>query len=202
VPNGTTEGSSRSQDLEPAEEPGNMGIAGSQLREPALAPEPQDGSQLSKLTLGPADQEVNRSQLLDPIPGLTYQDATRSQLLEAASGPEGQEPLGLEPMEINALDPPAPFGRVRSIQRSVYYTNEVLHDAKTTYLEAHNVLYEVLITSRKLCRYFKAHKISVVTSYPLKVVLHNPNATGNIAKWAAGLDEFQMDFIPCHTVTS
>jgi hypothetical protein len=105
-------------------------------------------------------------------------------------------------MEINALDPPAPFGRVRSIQRSVYYTNEVLHDAKTTYLEAHNALYEVLITSRKLCRYFKAHKISVVTSYPLKVVLHNPNATGNIAKWAAGLDEFQMDFIPCHTVTS
>jgi hypothetical protein len=29
-----------------------------------------------------------------------------------------------------------------------------------------------------------------VTSYPLKAILHNSNATGNIAKWAAELAEF------------
>jgi hypothetical protein len=34
----------------------------------------------------------------------------------------------------------------------------------------------------------------VVTSFPLKTILYNPNATGNIAKWAAELVKFQLDF--------
>jgi hypothetical protein len=42
----------------------------------------------------------------------------------------------------------------------------------------------------------------VVTSYPLRVVLHNPNATGNIAKWAAELAEFELDFIVRHMIKS
>jgi hypothetical protein len=46
----------------------------------------------------------------------------------------------------------------------------------------HKLLYTVLIASRKLRYYFQAHKISVVTSNPLKAVLHNPNATRIIAK--------------------
>jgi ribonuclease HI len=44
--------------------------------------------------------------------------------------------------------------------------------------------------------------ISVVTSYPLKAVLHNPNATGNIAKWTAELAEFELDFLPHHAIKS
>jgi hypothetical protein len=42
----------------------------------------------------------------------------------------------------------------------------------------------------------------VVTSYPLRAILCNPNATGNIAKWAAGLAEFELDFVPRHAVKS
>jgi hypothetical protein len=42
----------------------------------------------------------------------------------------------------------------------------------------------------------------VVTSFPLKAILHNSNATGNIAKWAAELVEFQLDFQPRHAVKS
>jgi hypothetical protein len=67
----------------------------------------------------------------------------------------------------------------------MYYISEVLHEAKTRYLEVHKPLYAVSIASRKLRHYFQTHKISVVSSYPLRVVLHNPNAIGNIAKWAA-----------------
>jgi hypothetical protein len=66
----------------------------------------------------------------------------------------------------------------------------------------HKLLYVVLIASKKLCHYFQAHRISVVTSYPLKTVLHNPNATRNIAKWAVELAEFEMDFLPRHAVKS
>jgi hypothetical protein len=42
----------------------------------------------------------------------------------------------------------------------------------------------------------------VVTSYPLRDILHNPNATGNIAKWVVELDEFELDFVPCNEVKS
>jgi ribonuclease HI len=66
----------------------------------------------------------------------------------------------------------------------------------------HKLLYAVLIASRKLCHYLQAHKISLVTSYPLRVVLHNPNASGNIAKWAAELAEFELDFIARHAIKS
>jgi hypothetical protein len=41
-----------------------------------------------------------------------------------------------------------------------------------------------------------------MTSYPLRVILRNPNATDNIAKWAAELAEFELDFIPRHAVKS
>jgi hypothetical protein len=81
-------------------------------------------------------------------------------------------------MEMDASDP---SGRVRSIQRPVYYINEVLHEANTRYLEVHKMLYVVRIASRKLCHYFQAHRISVMTSYLLRTVLDNPNATGNTA---------------------
>jgi ribonuclease HI len=42
----------------------------------------------------------------------------------------------------------------------------------------------------------------VVTSYPLRTILHNSNATGNIAKWAAELAGFQLDFQPRHAIKS
>jgi hypothetical protein len=50
------------------------------------------------------------------------------------------------------------------VQQPIYYIIEVLHDAKTRYLDVHKLLYAVLIASRKLHHYFQAHKISVVTS--------------------------------------
>jgi hypothetical protein len=100
------------------------------------------------------------------------------------------------------VDEPYPPGRVRTIQRPMYYVSEVLHDSKTRYLEVYKLLYAVLIASRKLCHYFQAHKISVVTSYPLRAVLHNPNVSGNIAKWVAELAEFELDFVAHHAIKS
>jgi hypothetical protein len=105
-------------------------------------------------------------------------------------------------MEMDVLDPPPLPGRAWTVQHLVYYINEVLHDARARYVKVHKLFYAVLIASRKLRHYFQAHRISVVTSYPLRVVLRNPNATGNIAKWATELAEFELDFIPRHAVKS
>jgi hypothetical protein len=42
----------------------------------------------------------------------------------------------------------------------------------------------------------------VVSSYPLRVILHNPNATSNVAQWAAELAEFELDFASRHAIKS
>jgi hypothetical protein len=104
---------------------------------------------------------------------------------------EGQEPKD---------SGPAPG--VQTIQRPVYYVSEVLHEAKTRYLETHKLLYVVLVASRKLRHYFQAHGVGMVTSFPLRAILHNSNATGNIAKWVAELAEFQLDLQSRHVVKS
>jgi len=64
------------------------------------------------------------------------------------------------------------------------------------------MVYAVLVASRKLRHYFQSHKVTVVTSQPLKAVLHNPNATGSIAKWAAELAEIDIDFAPRPAIKS
>jgi hypothetical protein len=42
----------------------------------------------------------------------------------------------------------------------------------------------------------------VATSFPLRAILHNSNTTSNIAKWAAELAKFQLDFRPRHAIKS
>jgi len=100
------------------------------------------------------------------------------------------EPLGAQGPDVVDKGEPDPVGGVRTIQKPVYYVSEVLHEAKARYLETHKFIYAILIVSRKLRLYFQAHIFVVVTSYPVRAILHNSNATGNIAKWAAELAEF------------
>jgi hypothetical protein len=82
------------------------------------------------------------------------------------------------------------------------YPLQRIDEAKARYLETHKLIYAILVSSRKLRHYFQAHRVMVVTSFPLRAILHNSNATGNIAMWAVELAEFQLDFQPRHAVKS
>jgi hypothetical protein len=52
-----------------------------------------------------------------------------------------------------------------------FFVSEVLSDSKTRYLQRQKLVYDVLITKRKLCHYFNAHPITVVSTYPLREVI-------------------------------
>lgn len=52
-----------------------------------------------------------------------------------------------------------------------YFVSEALSGSKLLYSEMEKLTYAVIVAKRKLCQYFKAHKIIVPTSLPIKDVI-------------------------------
>jgi hypothetical protein len=93
-------------------------------------------------------------------------------------------------------------GHIFGVQRLVYFISEVLSESKVRYPIIHQLLYGILITSRKLHHYFDAYNILVVTDFPLADILHNRDATGRISKWVVELRALTLNFKPRTAIKS
>ena len=81
-----------------------------------------------------------------------------------------------------------------SKQLPIYYISKALLDAKTRYSHLEKLALALIVAARKLRPYFHAHPIMVVTSFPLKLVLHKPEVSGRLVKWAVELREYDVIF--------
>ena len=54
----------------------------------------------------------------------------------------------------------------------------------------------LVITSRKLRPYFQAHTVEVPTEYLMKQILHKPETSKRLMKWAIELSEFDIRYKP------
>ena len=54
----------------------------------------------------------------------------------------------------------------------------------------------LVTVAQKLRPYFQAHTIEVPTEYPMKQVLHKPETSGRLMKWAIDLSEFDIIYSP------
>ena len=70
------------------------------------------------------------------------------------------------------------------------------------YSELEKIAYAVIMASRKLCHYFKTHKIIAISNQPLHDLLHNREACPRIAKWSSELSELVVDFEKRTTIKS
>ena len=58
----------------------------------------------------------------------------------------------------------------------------------------------LVTTARKLRPYFQSHTIEIPTEYPMKQVLHKPETSGRLMKWAIELSEFDIRYKPKTTI--
>ncbi|KAK1365091.1 hypothetical protein POM88_040652 [Heracleum sosnowskyi] len=60
------------------------------------------------------------------------------------------------------------------VQKPIYYVSKILHRAEINYSLIEKFALALIMALRKLCPYFQAHKIEVLTDQPLRNILHSP----------------------------
>ena len=86
------------------------------------------------------------------------------------------------------------------VQHPVYYCSRALRGAEERYPRMEKLILALVTTTRKLCPYFQAHTIEIPTEYPMKQVLHKPETSGRLMKWAIELSEFDIRYKPKTTI--
>ncbi|KAK1554732.1 hypothetical protein Q3G72_016522 [Acer saccharum] len=81
-------------------------------------------------------------------------------------------------------------------QHPVYYVSKTLLNAETRYSRLEKLALALVMAARKLRPYFQCHSIKVLTTYPLKNILHKPELSGRLTKWAVELSEYDISFHP------
>lgn len=51
------------------------------------------------------------------------------------------------------------------------------------------------MSARKLHPYFQSHAVIILTTQPLRIILHSPSQSGRIAKWAVELNDYDIEYM-------
>ena len=81
-------------------------------------------------------------------------------------------------------------------QRPVYFVSKALTEVETRYSDFKRVALELRMATKKLRLYFQIHTIVVLTSSPIKAILHKPYMSGRLLKWVVELSEFDIEYWP------
>ena len=79
-------------------------------------------------------------------------------------------------------------------QRPVFFVSKFLANAETRYIHLEQAALALRVATKKLCLYFQAHPIVVLTNLPLQSTIHKPDFSGSMARWAIELSEFGIQY--------
>ena len=78
----------------------------------------------------------------------------------------------------------------------VFFVSKSLTDAETRYTHLEQVALALRTAAQKLCSYFQAHPVVVLTDLPLRGTIHKPDLSGRTARWAMELSEYGIQYKP------
>ncbi|KAI5312666.1 hypothetical protein L3X38_041840 [Prunus dulcis] len=81
-------------------------------------------------------------------------------------------------------------------QHPVFYTSKALLDAETGYPKMEKLILALVVSARKLRPYYQAHRVIVMTDFPLRSILHSPDASQRLMKWAIELSQYDLLYRP------
>ncbi|CAL9022627.1 unnamed protein product, partial [Prunus brigantina] len=81
-------------------------------------------------------------------------------------------------------------------QHPIFYTSKALLDAETNYPKLEKLILALVVSARKLRPYYQAHRVIVMTDFPLRSILHSPDASQRLMKWAIELSQYDLLYRP------
>lgn len=84
----------------------------------------------------------------------------------------------------------------KRMQKSMYYSSQVLHNADMRYSKAEKLIYTLVIAIEYLRPYFQAHLVIVLTNQLLKAIVGCPDTLKRMAKSVVRLSEFDITYQP------
>ncbi|KAI5338915.1 hypothetical protein L3X38_018187 [Prunus dulcis] len=81
-------------------------------------------------------------------------------------------------------------------QHPIFYTSKALIDAETRYPKLEKLILALVVSARKLRPYYQAHRVIVMTDFPLRSILHSPDASQRLMKWAIELSQYDLLYRP------
>ena len=79
-------------------------------------------------------------------------------------------------------------------QRPVFFVSKSLANAETRYIHLEQAALALRVATKKLCLYFQAHPIVVLTNLPFRSTIHKPDLFGSMERWAIELSEFCIQY--------
>ena len=69
-------------------------------------------------------------------------------------------------------------------------------DAETRYSKMEHTTLALKSVAQKLRPYFQAHQVTVLTNQPLRSILHKPDLSRRMLRWAIELSEYIIKYQP------
>ncbi|XP_071697582.1 uncharacterized protein [Rutidosis leptorrhynchoides] len=67
----------------------------------------------------------------------------------------------------------------RGDQIPIYFVSKALSRSELNYHPIEKLVYALVVTAQRLCRYFQAHPIMVLTDQPIRQLLYKPEISGS-----------------------
>ncbi|KAG7567533.1 Integrase catalytic core [Arabidopsis thaliana x Arabidopsis arenosa] len=82
----------------------------------------------------------------------------------------------------------------RNDERPIFYVSKSFSGAESRYPIMEKLALAVVTSARKLRPYFQSHTVIILTTQPLRTILHSPSQSGRLAKWAIELSEYDIQY--------